>query len=166
MLLYCSVTAYLHQRDTCYRDKGSAWHEAFPDRELTNFPNVDGARKGIQCCVLLFRRSVTNRVFAVCQMPELLCFLILFAEDVDPDQVLRRYQWSRSGGQGLCERCPRCIQVLPQFGMRGVWLCQFFTIIFFPPQFKVSMTQGAYWWSERRCNTCCTSERSSSEHGA
>ena len=59
---------------------------------------------------------------------QVLCFLILFAEAVDTDKVLRRYQWSRSGGQGLCERCPRCIQVLPQFGMRG-WF-------FIPPQFN------------------------------
>jgi hypothetical protein len=44
---------------------------------------------------------------------QVLCFLILFAEDVDPDKVLRRYQWSRSGGQGLCERYPRCIPSAP-----------------------------------------------------
>ena len=71
VLVYCSVTAYLHQRMTCYCGsyQESSW-EAFPGRELKNFPNVGGALKGIQRCVLLFRRSVTNRVFAVCQMPE------------------------------------------------------------------------------------------------
>jgi hypothetical protein len=95
-LLYCSVTAYLHQRTDVLPRIILAW-EAFPDRELTNFPNAGGARKGIQCCVLLFSQFANTRV---------LCFLILFAEDVDPDKVLRRYQWSKSGGQGLCERCP------------------------------------------------------------
>jgi hypothetical protein len=73
VLLCCSVAAYLHQRIDMLLWKLSriilAW-EAFPGRELTNFPNAGGARKGVQCCVLLFRRSVTNRVFAVCQMPE------------------------------------------------------------------------------------------------
>ena len=73
-------------------------------------------------------------------------FLILFAEDVDPNKVRvtvrRRYQWSRSGAQGLCERCPRCIKVLPQFGMRGVWLRHFFKMqVCIPPQFKVRTTQ-------------------------
>ena len=38
--------------------------------------------------------------------------------------------------------------------------------VFVPPQFNVSTTHGAYWWSERTCNTCCTSERSSCKHGA
>jgi hypothetical protein len=33
-----------------------AW-EAFPDRELANFPSAGGARKGTQCCVLLFPES-------------------------------------------------------------------------------------------------------------
>ena len=46
---------------------------------------------------------------------QVLCFLTLFAEDVDPDKVLRRYQWSRSGGQGLCDRCPRCIFAMQLF---------------------------------------------------
>ena len=57
---------------------------------------------------------------------------------------------SRFLGQGLCERCQRCIQVPPQFGTR-VFLDATFII---PPQFKVSTTQGARWWSERRCNNC------------
>ena len=41
------------------------------------------------------RQKYDASVFAVCQMPEfhtqVLCFLIFFAEDVDPDKVLRRY---------------------------------------------------------------------------
>ena len=81
---------------------------------------------------------------------QVLCFLTLFAEDVDPDKVLRRYQWSRSGGQGLCDRCQGAFS-----------RCNCFL-----PHFKVSMTPGAYRWSERRCNTCCTTERSSCEHRA
>ena len=164
---------YLRHLLTCYC--GSyRYHPGmggFPDREWTTFQT---RRLG-----LMLRRKVpmeahTHRVsqFVKSQNPtgntQVLCFLILFAEDVDPDKVLRRYQWSRSGGQGVCERCPRCIQVLPQFGMRGV-VTPIFTMQFFYSsaiQFKASTTQGAYWWSERRCNTCCTSERSGCEHGA
>jgi hypothetical protein len=116
VILYCSVTAYLHQQMTCYCDSSpeSSWMEGFPDRELTNFPNAGGAWKGIQCCVLLFRRSETHRFSQFCQNSmgntQVLCFLILCAEDVDPDKALRCYPWSRFGGQGLCERCQRCIQ--------------------------------------------------------
>ena len=32
---------------------------------------------------------------------QVLCFLITFAEDVDPDKVLQRYPWSRFGGLDL-----------------------------------------------------------------
>ena len=98
VLVYCSVTAYLHQRMTCYCGsyQESSW-EAFPGRELKNFPNVGGALKGIQRCVLLFRRSVTHRFsqFVKCQNStgntQVLYFLSLFPEDVDPDKELRRY---------------------------------------------------------------------------
>ena len=39
----------------------------------------------------------------------------------------------------------------PSVWHRGVFLDAIFII---PPQFKVSTTQGAHWWSERRCNNC------------
>ena len=67
VLLYCSVTTYLHQQMTCFRAVTAIDNHpgmgGFPDRGLTNFPNVGGARKGIKCCVLLFHRSrsVTHR---------------------------------------------------------------------------------------------------------
>ena len=83
-------------------------------RELTN---VGGAWKGIQCCVLLFRRSVTHRFsqFIKCQNSmgntQVICFLILYAEDVDPDKVLRRYH-------GLDFEVNGFVKLLPQFGMR------------------------------------------------
>jgi hypothetical protein len=66
-------------------------------------------------------------VFAVCQMPEFpwatrkLCFLILCAEDVDPDKGLRRHHGLGIDLEvrGFVKGAPRCFQVLPQFGMRG-----------------------------------------------
>ena len=77
--------------------------------------------------------------FAKCQNStgntQVLCFLILCAEDVDADKVLRCYPWSRFGGQGLCDRCPRCICC----GHTNFSRCHLF-----PPHFKVSMIQGAY----------------------
>ena len=36
------------------------------------------------------------------------------------------YGLARIGGQGLCERCQRCIQGSPQFGMRGCVVCAIF----------------------------------------
>ena len=96
----------------------------FPDRELTNFPNTGGAWKGIQCCVLLFRRSVTHRFsqFVKCKNAmgntQVLCFLILFAEDVDPDKELRRYHGLDLEVKGLVKGA-KGDSGLPQFGMRG-----------------------------------------------
>ena len=129
----------------------------FPDRELTNFPNAGGAWKG--SCVLLFRRSETHRFsqFIQCQNSmdntQVLCFLILFVEDVDPDKVLRLYHGLDLEVKGFVKGVNRCIQVFPQFGIAVLFRCNFSV----PPQFQVSTTQGACWWSERRCNTCCTS---------
>ena len=55
---------------------------------------------------------------------QVLCFLVLFAEDVDPDKELRRYHGLDFEVKGLCERCQRCIHVLPQFGTRGVFYAE------------------------------------------
>ena len=139
---------------TCYRTvtaiKNHPGMGGFPDRELTNLSNVGGAWKGIQCCVLLFRRSVTHRFsqFVKCQNSmgntQVLCFLILFAEDADLDKVLRRYmvQILRSGA---LRKVPKVHSMLPQFGMRGC-VCAIFMMQFCILQkSKVSTTQGAYW---------------------
>jgi hypothetical protein len=60
-----------------------------PGRELTNFPNAGGARITVpQKCGASFSQ------FVKCQnstgSTQVLCFLILFAEDVAPDRVRRR----------------------------------------------------------------------------
>ena len=96
-------------------------------------------------------------VFAVCQMPKFhgQHASAMFPVVSLPRTLIRTRSFdvlpsSRFLGQGLCERCQRCIQVPPQFGTR-VFLDAIFII---PPQFKVSTTQGARWWSERRCNNC------------
>ena len=73
----------------------------------------------------------------------LLCFLILFAEDVDPDKVLRRYHGLDlevgcfvKGAQGAftCSLSLAC----------GVFSPIFHDVIFCPPQFKVRPTQIAF----------------------
>ena len=122
----------LHQQMTCYRTvtaiKNRPGMGGFPDTELTNFPNTGALGKvssaayycSAEVCRIGFRSLPNARIPWATRK---LCVLILFAEDVDPvtdpDKLVRRYHWSRLGGQGLCERCQRCIQVLPQFGMRG-----------------------------------------------
>ena len=94
----------------------------FPDRELTNLSNVGGAWKGIQCCVLLFRRSVTHRFsqFVKCQNSmgntQVLCFLILFAEDADLDKVLRRYHGPDFEVKGFV-KVSKLHSMPPQYGM-------------------------------------------------
>jgi hypothetical protein len=58
--------------------------------------------------------------------------------------------WSRFGGPGLVKGVKRCFQ------WSSVWhhgLCSD-AICMTPPQCKVSATQGAHWWSERRCSNC------------
>ena len=87
--LYCphSVTACLHQV-TAFKN-----HPA-----VGGVPGsgVDKLSKRRRRCVLLFRRSVAHRFsqFVKCQnstgSAQVLCFLILFAEDVAPDKVRRR----------------------------------------------------------------------------
>jgi hypothetical protein len=81
---------------------------------------------------------------------QVLCFLILFAEDVDPDKELRRYHSLDLEVKGLVKGAKGASSA------PSVWhheLC-LDAIFMTPPQFKVSATQGAHWWSERRCNNC------------
>ena len=68
LLLYCSVTAYLHQQVALppydsYQE--SPWHGGFPDRHLTNFPNLGVSSAAYYCSAEVWRIG-----FAVCQMPE------------------------------------------------------------------------------------------------
>ena len=121
VLLCCSVAAYLHQRIDMLLWQLSriilAW-EAFPGRELVDELSKR-RRRSERCPVLRITvpqkcdesgfRSLPNARIPSMGNTQVLCFLTVFAEDVDPDKVLRRYHWSRSGGQGLCDRCPRCI---------------------------------------------------------
>ena len=172
--LYCTVTAYLHQRMTCYRDS-SYQVSAFSDRELTNFPNVGGARKGIQCCVLLFRRSVTNRVFAVCQMPEFhgQHASVMFSSFSSLRTLIRTRCVDVTNGldlglKGFVKGAQGALKCSLSLACEVCGCANFSRPmqLFIPPQFNVSTIQGAYWWSKQRCNACCTTERSSCEHGA
>ena len=160
VLLYCphSVTAYLHHLLTC-RCAGYQDHPGmggFPGIELTNFPNVGGAWKGISSAAYdLFRRSVDATVFAVCQMSEF--------HGQHAFSSLRTLIRTRSfGGQGCVKGVKRCIQLLPRFGIAGCVYMQFLrcqkvhssassvwhrglrfdAIFIIPPQFKVSTTSG------------------------
>ena len=114
--------------------------------------------------------------FAKCQNSmgntQVLCLLILFAEDVDPDKVLRRYRVLDLEVKVFVKGAQGAVKCSLSFACEGV-----FTPIFHDANcfmranclssaIQVSITQGAYWWSEWRCNTCCTSERSICEHGA
>ena len=190
LLLYCSVTAYLHQQVAlppyCDSYQESPWHGGFPDRHFVSrrkwvynrytTPDELSKPRRIQCCVLLLRRSVAHRLRGLsnARIPwatRKLCFLILLAGYVDPDKVLRRYHGLDLEVKGFVEgakgsfkcslslACEVCVYA-------NFLRCNCLYKLCYPPQFEVSTTHGAYWWSERRCNTCCTSERSSCEHRA
>ena len=118
VLLYCSVTAYLHQRMTCYRDsyQESSWHgrifligscrfskrrrrsERYPVLRITvpqkcdesGFRSLPNAR-----IPWAIRKWYVSSLSSLRTLIQARCF------DVT--------HWSRSGGQGLCDRCPRCI---------------------------------------------------------
>ena len=80
---------------------------------------------------------------------QVMCFLILYAEDVDPDKVLRRYHGLDFEVNGFVKG------VKGAFRAPSVWharacLRNFHDAIFYSSaiqseQFKVSTTQGAYW---------------------
>ena len=63
-------------------------------------------------------------VFAVCEIPDptgnmqVPCFLIIFSEDVDPDQGLRCYHGLDLEVKGLVKGV-KGVPVLPQFGITG-----------------------------------------------
>ena len=94
LLLYCCVTAYLHQQMSCHRAvtaiKNHPGMGGFPDRQ-TNFPNL-----GYPVLRITAPRSVTHRLsLSNARNPwatRKLYFLILLAGDVDADKVLRRYR--------------------------------------------------------------------------
>ena len=94
--------------------------EAFLIRSRRIFQTYAVLGKVSSTAFLLFRRSVTHRLsqFVKCQNSigntQVLCFLLIFAEDVDTEKV-----FSRFGDHRLCERCQRCMKVLPQFGIEG-----------------------------------------------
>ena len=78
------------------------------------------------------------------RITQVLCFLVLFAEDFDPDKELRRYHGLDLEVKGFVKGV-KCIHVLPQFGVRGC-VCAIFMMQFCILQkSKVSTTQGAYW---------------------
>ena len=90
-------------------------------------------------------------VFEVWQMPEFhgqhasACFLILFADDVDPDKELRRYH----GLDFEVKSFVKGVKVhssAPSVWHRGLFRCNFYySSAIQSEQFKVSTTQGAYW---------------------
>jgi hypothetical protein len=94
LLLYCSVTAYLHQQMSCHRDvtaiKNHPGMGGFPDRQ-TNFPNLGYPVLRItapqKCDASAFFVKCQNSMGNTQAM-----FLILLAGDVDADKVLRRYR--------------------------------------------------------------------------
>ena len=116
--LYCphSVTACLHQV-TAFKNHPAVG--GVPGRELTNFPNAGGA--AYYCFAEVWR--IVFRSFK-CQnstgSAQVLCFLILFAEDVAPDKVRRRSHGLDLEVKGFVNGVKRCIQVHPQFGSEGL----------------------------------------------
>ena len=64
----------------------------FPDRQLTNFPNLGVSSAAYYCSAEVWRigfRGLSNA--RIPWATRKLCFLILLAGYVDPDKVLRRY---------------------------------------------------------------------------
>jgi hypothetical protein len=121
----------------------------FLDRELTTFQTQAAIGKEISVRITVLQKCDAS-VFTVvkCQHSMGNTQAMFYVSGKE----LRLYHGLDFLGEGACERCERCIQVLPQYGMRRAcdgrcWLSFFVMQFFYSPQFKMSTTQGAYRWS-------------------